>query len=57
MGGNVGFILGPIISGRLAEGYEFARAFQFEIAASYLLLTIAIILVFIRRKAMKQKNA
>lgn len=57
MGGNVGFILGPIISGRLAEGCEFARAFQFEIAASYLLLTIAIILVFIRRKAMAQKNA
>ena len=48
LGGNLGFILGPIVSAFLAEGDKFGRAFALEVAASSIMLVIAIILIFVR---------
>ena len=48
-GGNIGFILGPIVAGWLASGAAYLRAFYFEIGAAYLLLMAAVGLILIRR--------
>jgi hypothetical protein len=50
-GGNLGFIMGPIVAGWLASGAEYLRAFYFEIGAAYLLLMAAVGLVLIRNRS------
>ncbi|MBN1883303.1 MAG: MFS transporter [Deltaproteobacteria bacterium] len=50
-GGNIGFILGPILAGWLAGGAEYLRAFYFEIGAAYLLLMTAVGLILIRKRS------
>ena len=50
-GGNIGFILGPIIAGWLASGAAYLRAFYFEIGAAYVLLMTAVGLILIRRRS------
>jgi len=55
-GGNIGFILGPIVAGWLAGGAEYLRAFYFEIGAAYLLLMSAVGLVLIRKRSRAAKK-
>ena len=50
-GGNIGFIMGPIVAGWLASGAAYMRAFYFEVGAAYLLLMAAVGLVLIRRRS------
>jgi len=51
MGGNIGFILGPILSSFFVQGDDVSLAFYFEIAVSYITLPGAIALIAVRRRA------
>ncbi len=51
MGGNIGFILGPILSGFFIKGGDVSLSFYFEIAVSYITLPGAIALIVLRRRS------
>jgi MFS family permease len=50
MGGNIGLILGPILSSFFIRGDDVSLAFYFEIAVSYITLPGAIALIVLRRR-------
>lgn len=57
MGGNLGFIIGPVVAGALATGEQYLRAIYFEIGSAYLLIGIAVILIVIRWRMRKRAEA
>ena len=54
-GGNLGFIIGPVVAGALATGEQYIRAFYFEIGSAYILITIAIAIIVIRWRGKRGK--
>jgi MFS family permease len=54
MGGNLGFILGPIMTSFFAQGDDVTLAFYFEIAVSFITLPGAIALILVRRSTHKE---
>jgi len=50
MGGNIGFILGPILTSLFVRDSDVSLAFYFEVAVSYVTVPGAIALVLLRRK-------
>lgn len=53
MGGNIGFILGPIMTSFFVRDGDVSLAFYFEVAVSYVTVPGAIALVMLRRASMK----
>ncbi|MBN1574353.1 MAG: MFS transporter [Deltaproteobacteria bacterium] len=56
MGGNLGFIIGPVAAGALAAGEQYLRAFYFEIGSAYFLIAVAVALIVIRWRLKKRAD-
>jgi MFS family permease len=56
MGGNIGFILGPIMTSLFVRDSDVSLAFYFEVAVSYVTVPGAIALVLLRRKRARSKE-
>jgi MFS family permease len=56
MGGNIGFILGPIMTSFFVRGNDVSLPFYFEVAVSYVTVPGAIALVMLRRRMARFKE-
>jgi ACDE family multidrug resistance protein len=56
MGGNIGFILGPIMASFFVRGNDVSLPFYFEVAVSYVTVPGAIGLVLLRRRMARFKE-
>ncbi len=56
MGGNIGFILGPIMASLFVRGNDVTLPFYFEVAVSYVTVPGAIALVFLRSRMARAKK-